>query len=125
LSNLLAIHKLEDGEKANSCSCKACGRVFQTSIQLTNLSATPMQIYNACPFCFAREENGACMHEENGNSIEFTSGDTPVISSENAKDAGLEHPGCPQHFGYLKSRPKNAPIPEVCLTCERMIKCVL
>lgn len=82
-----------------------------------------MQIYNACPFCFAREEHGNLKGEN--NSMEPAFDDIPVISSKNEKGAGSEQPKCPQHFGYLKNRPKNAPIPEICLTCERMIKCVL
>lgn len=32
---------------------------------------------------------------------------------------------CPHHFGYLSRRPKDAPIPEECLTCRKMIKCML
>lgn len=34
-------------------------------------------------------------------------------------------PGCPHYFGYLSRRPKNASIPEECLTCQKMIKCML
>jgi len=29
----------------------------------------------------------------------------------------------PHHFGYLANRPKNAPIPEECLICSRMLEC--
>ena len=32
---------------------------------------------------------------------------------------------CAHHFGYLKKRPKDTPIPEACLTCKKMIQCLI
>lgn len=47
----------------------------------------------------------------------------PVSHSEPAEE---ETPtGCPHYFGYLSRRPQNASIPEECLTCREMIKCML
>ena len=34
-------------------------------------------------------------------------------------------PGCPHSFGYLSSRPRNAPIPQECLTCPKVLDCTL
>ena len=31
---------------------------------------------------------------------------------------------CPHHFGYLADRPKSAPMPDECLTCEKMLECI-
>jgi hypothetical protein len=31
---------------------------------------------------------------------------------------------CGQYFGYLNKRPKGTPIPETCLTCEKMVECM-
>ena len=31
--------------------------------------------------------------------------------------------GCPHHFGYLASRPKRGYIPDMCLTCQKMLDC--
>jgi len=33
--------------------------------------------------------------------------------------------GCPEAFGYLANRPKGVPIPQGCLTCPKMVDCVL
>ncbi len=33
--------------------------------------------------------------------------------------------GCPHHFGYLANRPKDDPIPEECLTCSKIMECML
>ena len=32
-------------------------------------------------------------------------------------------PKCPYGFGYLKKQDKNAPIPDECLSCRRMLEC--
>jgi hypothetical protein len=32
---------------------------------------------------------------------------------------------CPHHFGYLANRPKNASIPQECLICSKIVKCML
>jgi len=34
-----------------------------------------------------------------------------------------DSPKCPYGFGYLKKRDKNAPIPDECLSCPRMLEC--
>jgi hypothetical protein len=31
---------------------------------------------------------------------------------------------CPHYLGYLKKRQKNSPIPEGCLTCNKIIECM-
>ena len=33
--------------------------------------------------------------------------------------------GCPETFGYLANRPKDVPIPQVCLVCPKMVDCML
>ena len=33
--------------------------------------------------------------------------------------------GCPETFGYLANRPKDVSFPQVCLTCLRMVDCML
>jgi hypothetical protein len=33
--------------------------------------------------------------------------------------------GCPEHFGYLANRPSDVAIPQACLTCPKMVDCML
>jgi len=33
--------------------------------------------------------------------------------------------GCPHHFGYLREHPKNTPIPNECLTCTKIVECLV
>ena len=32
---------------------------------------------------------------------------------------------CPENFGYLAKRPKESPIPQLCLSCPKMVDCML
>ena len=33
-------------------------------------------------------------------------------------------PGCPYHVGYLRSRPRDSFVPDVCLSCPKMLECL-
>ncbi len=41
------------------------------------------------------------------------------------KKEGKGPSGCPHDFGYLAKRPKDAPIPQQCLVCSRIVDCML
>ena len=43
----------------------------------------------------------------------------PAIKKESGSS------GCPETFGYLANRPKDVPIPQCCLTCTKMVDCML
>jgi len=32
---------------------------------------------------------------------------------------------CPHHFGYLRTFPKNSPIPDECFDCEKIVDCLV
>jgi len=32
---------------------------------------------------------------------------------------------CSHHFGYLVKHPKNAPFPEECFLCSRLLECIV
>jgi hypothetical protein len=113
--------------KNNGYSCEACGRVFENPIRLTNLSALPMETYNACPFCFSKLDEVEGPDEVNRLETSVSiSPNNPTLPEENSEKAkpppGVE---CPHYFGYLKKRPKNTPFPDRCLTCEKMMDCLL
>jgi hypothetical protein len=31
---------------------------------------------------------------------------------------------CPHHFGYLANRDKKTPIPQECISCPKVLKCI-
>ena len=57
--------------------------------------------------------------------LEELSEETPAKPTEPSEPKGEAPPGCPHYLGYLSKRPKNASIPDECLTCRKMVKCML
>ena len=125
LSKLVSIRGIKDEKNYNNnCSCEACGRDFENCIELTNLSAMPMETYDACPFCFSKLDEDVVL--ERLDDLKESTLKNQMRACENRERiSSSEKVECPHHFGYLKKRPKNTPIPDTCLTCEKMIQCVL
>ncbi len=48
-----------------------------------------------------------------------------MLTTESQAEKKKEEGKCPYHFGYLKEKPKEMPIPEECLTCPKMLECML
>jgi hypothetical protein len=51
-----------------------------------------------------------------------------AISNQQSKELENEEKNlyqCPHHFGYLFELPKNAPFPEECLLCPRVVECIV
>jgi hypothetical protein len=47
------------------------------------------------------------------------------VQKDVEKDVGKEKPvGCEHFLGYLKKRPKGSPVPDECLTCASVMKCM-
>jgi len=126
LSELISIRCSGNVEKeSNGCFCEACGRAFENTIRLTNLSVTPLQIYEACPFCFSKLDENVVLDELDNLKVLISKDSNTVLEKSQKNIKSLEPTGCSHYFGYLKKRPKNTPIPDSCLTCEKMIQCVL
>ncbi len=99
--------------------------MIETPIKLTNLSAAPMQTYNACPFCFSKVSETEALEEPNNLNVSTSEEVSPVRARVQKTAEIPEHINCPHYFGYLKKRPRNASIPDTCLTCQKMIQCLL
>jgi hypothetical protein len=116
---------------------------------LNNLSTTPAEQYHACPHCFIKLDADA---EKDENLSQEAMPSPPVhpglekvlgvISAQPRKEEEekkkeeeppVEPPekekkgpsGCSHHFGYLASRPRDSPIPQECLTCPKIVDCML
>ena len=48
-----------------------------------------------------------------------------ILGSNGPQEKERKTSGCPQDFGYLANRPKDAPIPQECLFCPKMVDCML
>jgi len=137
------------------CPNPRCHREIEEPILLNNLSQTPAEQYYACPHCLikldteAENEEGiieeselsSAMHPSLEKVLNAISGEpqkerkgvedkneAPVKPSKKEEKGreGEESPkGCSHHFGYLAHRPKDAPIPQECLTCQKIVDCML
>ena len=137
------------------CPNPRCHREIEKPILLNNLSMTPAEQYHACPHCLIKletdtekevdviEESAPSppMHpslrkvvdaistvpEEEREGVEGEE-EAPVKPSkeeEKGPDREESPKGCPHQFGYLAHRPKDASIPQECLTCPKIVECML
>ncbi len=49
----------------------------------------------------------------------------PVEKKKTEVSRNTQPSGCSHHFGYLKEHPRNTPIPNECLTCAKIMECLL
>jgi len=119
--------KLEEGKYI--CPYEDCGREFEKPILVTNKSVNPPQSYLGCPYCLSRIDVEIPEVEKIEEKIEQASklAEIKKIIEKNAKkeEKSGKKAKCPYHFGYLKEKDKNLPIPEECLTCPKMLECML
>ena len=121
------------------CPNPKCGREIEEPILLTNLSVKPTEQYDACPYCFTKiEPETTVVQEEVTPQVEVVLEESEDSGSEVLKkvedlirvskepqEKEKKTSGCPESFGYLANRPKDAPIPQECLLCPKMVDCML
>ena len=139
------------------CPNPKCRREIGEPILLTNLSVTPAEQYDACPYCFTKLEPETTVSPDedevaedmevvaeiaeeplqapSGNAIFEKAKDSTnhvlkkveglILGSNGTKEDKKVTSGCPENFGYLANRPKDAPIPPECLLCPKMVDCIL
>ena len=94
------------------CPYGECGKGFEKPIVLTDFSKTPRETYYACPHCLTKV-----------NVVAKDSGMDSVSVKSSGGSVGKAPKECSHHYGYLKSLPKEAGIPDECLTCPNLLQC--
>ena len=95
------------------CPYRECRREFERPLMLTDFSRMPRETYYACPHCLTKVDVVAKKEGLGGVSVE---------SSGNA--ATEKTPSeCGFRFGYLKTLPREATLPDGCLTCSKLLQC--
>ena len=110
------------GTHENS-KCVTCGEEFEQPLYTVISSGYITEEYYACPRCLSKVGGVERRKTVEAEEAEETdqSGETEVeIKMEKME----ETVACPHYLGYLKKRQKNTPIPEGCLTCDKMIDCM-
>ncbi len=112
-------------EETIVCPNAECGNSFTKPIAVRVGGASASETYDACPRCLSK----VTYHNQVRKSIEETS--PHIIASDEdpdkEKDTRVKSKpsGCPHSFGYLSNRPKGASIPDSCLMCPEITKCML
>jgi len=126
------------GESMHVCSYVRCGRAFATPVRLTDLSHRPrLETYFACPYCFSKlsqieaaETNGfndemKLLHG-GGFEMPMREGAKSLKRGDSKKSSEAETAvKCPHSLGYLKARSKDEAFPDSCLTCPRILQCMV
>jgi len=114
-------HNDEDhhyGLDSQDYTCGQCKEKFDKPLLATLSSQFGVQKYYACPRCLSEVPK---MKEKKTK----TEPDKTFMKDTVKPTAGSEQAGCKHFLGYLKQRPKDTPIPEGCLTCDKMVDCML
>jgi hypothetical protein len=111
--------RLDAEDDLDGFTCGTCGEVFHKPLLATVSSSGNVRTYFACPRCMVKVSSAkperSASERETGNAIE---------TLERRVESSAEGSECGHFLGYLKKRSKDAPIPDGCLTCIKMIECL-
>ena len=93
------------------CPYKGCEKSFDKPKVLTDSSSIPRQTYYACPYCMSKLD----IIVENMKLVGVKTTEYPKVFDSPAK--------CAHYFGFLTALPKDAPIPDECLVCPKVLQC--
>lgn len=113
-------------EKTIVCSHSGCGKSFSRPIEVrvTGSGDVP-EIYDACPHCFSKVTYHNQVPKSTGETSPAVVASDKDVDKEKDKRVKSKPSGCPHSFGYLSDRPKGASIPDSCLMCPEITKCML
>jgi len=93
------------------CPYKECGKSFEKPTVLTDSAMLPRQNYYACPYCMSKLD----IVVENMKIISVKPTEYPKVFDSPAK--------CVHYMGFLNAIPTDAPIPDECLVCPKVLQC--
>ena len=112
-----------DEDNQNQPKCEECGTSYQKPLLATVSSRGLVQTYYACPRCLSKK--GSPEQEESQGSKNDDEAVTPESSHRRVMPKMEDNAECKHSMGYLKKRPKDTPIPDECLTCGKMVECLI
>jgi DNA-directed RNA polymerase subunit RPC12/RpoP len=104
-----------------SSRCSTCGEEFEKPLLAMFSSGFIIEKYYACPKCLSKV---ASVESQKKDEVDESEKEEKKSLEIDVEDTMEETVACQYHFGYLKRRPKNTPIPEECFTCIKMIDCM-
>lgn len=113
-----------------TCSNPSCGKVFANPVKARNLAFDKAKPYEACPYCLTEivlEEPPAPIEEK--EDLEVREAERKSMGThlheERPAPALAKVQKCAYHFGYLSKRSTKEKIPEDCIVCVNIVKCML
>ena len=104
-----------------TCPNPKCQTTFENLIVVRDKSKTPAERYYGCPICLMHLDTVSVTTKKKDKKE--TQKDAPERETPETKVESP--PGCPHHFGYLSARPKDEKILQECLTCRKVLECLL
>ncbi|NWG11176.1 hypothetical protein HXY33_05450 [Candidatus Bathyarchaeota archaeon] len=104
----------------HSFQCDGCRSEFHKPLLATDSSRGNVQTYYACPRCLSKVD------VKHKREVEDSS--VSALLAPAKKVSGAKHEAevkCQHFLGFLKKRDKDTAIPDECLTCEKMIECMV
>lgn len=112
-------------EEKLTCTNSSCGFVFSRPIKVKNLFEDSA-IYDACPRCFTAlngMESVSVTEAEVNPCADTGRGEVSTkVAIKKIESAASKE--CARGFGYLSKRAKGEGIPDDCMTCENIVKCM-
>ena len=117
--------KLDEGDcplktHEKDFTCDACGRTFQRPILATLSTSGQTQRYYACPRCMTKVQSFRASAKE-----KVEKGTTLSVKPRKLTAESEGAVKCGHFFGYLNKHQKNMPFPDECLTCAKMVECMI
>jgi DNA-directed RNA polymerase subunit RPC12/RpoP len=95
------------------CPYKGCEKSFEKPAVLTDASTMPRQTYYACPYCMSKLD----ILVDKMKIVSVKPTEYPNVFDSPAK--------CVHYFGFLNAIPKDAPVPDECLICPKVLQCTI
>jgi len=113
-------------QKLVKCPNTECARTFSKPLIATMKTKEGFKTYYACPYCLTEITKHAATHEKKTEKQEKARFSRRAEKKKGKNtEPEAKNSGCNHYLGYLKKRPKNAPIPDECLSCPKMVECLL
>jgi DNA-directed RNA polymerase subunit RPC12/RpoP len=97
------------------CPYTMCQKTFEKPLVLTDNTQIVRETYYACPHCRSKIE----IIVEDPSHPRLASVEGLFQTSQKAPT------NCSHHLGYLRELPENAPLPDECSVCPKVMHCFI
>ena len=103
-----------------TCLNNACGKVFSEPLTTLNLQRSSKEHYKACPYCLTEI---IVIDAESTNPPEKTTTQTDFPEAKTSPNQEKSS-NCPHYFGYMHIQEHKKQMPDECLVCADISRCM-